>query len=37
MTKLNLTDWKVIIKVIIAIASTILGAIGAGQEVDDGK
>ena len=35
MTKLNSTDWKVIIKVIIAIATTILGAIGAGQEMGD--
>lgn len=35
MTKLNATDWKVIIKVIIAIATTILGAIGAGQEMGD--
>ena len=37
MTKFNATDWKVIIKVIIAIATTILGAIGAGQETGDDK
>lgn len=30
--RFNPTDWKVIIKVVIAIATTILGAIGAGQE-----
>lgn len=37
MTKFNATDWKVIVKVIIAIATTILGAIGAGQEASDDK
>lgn len=29
--KLNLTNWKQIIKVIIAIATAILGALGAEQ------
>lgn len=35
--KFNVTDWKVIIKVIIAVATTILSAIGAGQEAGDDK
>ena len=35
MSKLNSSDWKVIIKVIIAIATTILGAMGAGQMGDE--
>lgn len=37
MSKFNNSDWKVIIKVIIAIATTILGALGAGQEMGDDK
>lgn len=32
MSKLNITDWRVIVKVIIAVATALLGAIGA-QEV----
>lgn len=35
MSKLNITDWKAIIKVIIAIATTILGVLGAGQASGD--
>ena len=35
MSKFSKADWRVIIKVIIAIATTILGAIGAGQVGDD--
>lgn len=31
MSKINVSNWKVIIKVIIAIATTILGALGAEQ------
>ncbi len=34
MSKINISDWKVIVKVIIAIATTLLGALGA-QEVGD--
>ena len=37
MSKFNLSEWKVIVKVIIAIATTILGALGAGQTIDDGN
>lgn len=33
MIKFNSTEWKVIIKVIIAVATTILGFIGAGNEI----
>lgn len=35
MSKLNVTDWRVIIKVIIAIATTILGALGAEELSND--
>jgi len=37
MSKFNSSDWRVIIKVIIAIATTILGAIGAGKEDENDK
>lgn len=35
MSKLNATDWRVIVKVIIAIATAILGAIGVEQGTGD--
>ncbi len=34
MSKLNRNDWQVILKVIIAIATTIFGAIGAKEIVE---
>ncbi len=37
MSKFNASDWKVILKIIISIATTILGAFGAQQEFGDGK
>lgn len=37
MSKLNATDWRVIIKVIIAIATTILGALGVEQGMDNDR
>lgn len=37
MSKLNGSDWKVIFKIIIAIATTILGALGASTETDEGR
>lgn len=37
MSKINANDWKVIMKVIIAIATTLLGAFGAQQELGDGR
>ena len=37
MSKLNATDWRVIVKVIIAIATAILGALGVEQSIGDDK
>lgn len=37
MSKFNASDWKVILKIIIAIATTILGAFGAQQDFSNGK
>lgn len=34
MSKLNRNDWQVILKVIIAIATTIFGAMGAKEIVE---
>ncbi len=36
MSKININVWQVIVKVIIAVATTILGAIGIGNGDDNG-
>ena len=36
MSKININVWQVIVKVIIAVATTILGAIGIGKGDDNG-
>lgn len=36
MSKINVSDWRVIVKIIIAIATTLLGALGV-QEADNDK
>ena len=35
MSKININVWQVIVKVIIAVATTILGAIGIGNSDDN--
>ena len=35
MSKININVWQVIVKVIIAVATTILGAIGIGNGDDN--
>lgn len=35
MSKININVWQVIVKVIIAVATTILGAIGNGDDNGD--
>ena len=36
MSKININVWQVIVKVIIAVATTVLGAIGIGNGDDNG-
>ena len=36
MSKISINVWQVIVKVVIAVATTILGAIGIGHD-DDGE
>ncbi len=36
MSKINISDWKVIIKIIVAIASALLGVIGS-QEINNNE
>jgi hypothetical protein len=31
MSKINIADWRTIVKLIIALATAILGALGAGE------
>lgn len=31
MSKINVSDWRVIVKIVIAIATTLLGALGAQE------
>jgi|JI8StandDraft_1071087.scaffolds.fasta_scaffold2346324_1 hypothetical protein len=35
MSKLNMRDWQVVVKIIMAIASALLGALGAQDAVKD--
>jgi hypothetical protein len=35
MSKINTSDWRAIVKVIIAIATAILSALGAGEIADN--
>lgn len=35
MSKINRSDWQVILKVIIAIATTLFGALGAKEAGND--
>lgn len=35
MSKINRNDWQVILKVIIAIATTLFGALGAKEAADN--
>ena len=35
MSKINRNDWQVILKVIIAIATTLFGALGAREAADN--
>jgi hypothetical protein len=34
MSKVNISNWKIIIKIIVAIASALLGVLGS-QEIND--